>query len=89
MSEHRSEERARSEAHNRDERVREEPLAVTAHLRIVSGDPTPEELAVITALVAASRGGDKAAPKPASRWGRPVPGRALRAGPDAWVNSRR
>jgi hypothetical protein len=49
-----------------------EPAVPT--LRIVGGSPTPEELAVITALVtAAGSGGDDAAPEaPRGRWNDPA-----------------
>ena len=42
-------------------------------LRIVRGEPTPEELAVVTALVAAAGGADAAgeSPKRRGRWADP------------------
>jgi hypothetical protein len=59
-------------------------------LRLVRGDATPEEIAAVVALLAASGGGEEAEPEPAatSVWGRPQ----LRAplpppGPGAWVTS--
>jgi hypothetical protein len=57
-------------------------------LRIVSGDPTPEELAVLTALMAAA-GGDGAAPAPRERrgsWSDParLQRRTPLAGPNGW-----
>ena len=61
-------------------------------LRIVRGTPSPEELAVLTALVSASGGGqDSSTPAPRSRWADPVHGhrRALRPGPGAWSASAR
>ncbi|MGN6606215.1 MAG: acyl-CoA carboxylase subunit epsilon [Jatrophihabitans sp.] len=58
-------------------------------LRIVSGSPTPEELAVLTALVtAAGAGGVAAAPEAPrrGRWNDPARGtrRPLLPGPGAW-----
>ncbi len=59
-------------------------------LRVVSGNPTPEEIAVITAVVAAaSAGGDGATGPPApssSVWGRSsrAPGHRPAPGPGAW-----
>jgi hypothetical protein len=58
-------------------------------LRIVRGDPTPEELAVLTALVAAA-GGDDAAPTAEppvrGRWNDPAQSvrRSWAAGPGGW-----
>jgi len=59
-------------------------------LRVVKGNPTPEELAALVAVVAArSAAGVPAKPKPRSEWGHP--GRAVRGvhrpGPDAWRRS--
>ncbi|MCH1866412.1 acyl-CoA carboxylase subunit epsilon [Nocardioides sp. CFH 31398] len=56
-------------------------------LRVVKGDPTPEELAALVAVVAAASGGGEApAPRRPSEWSRPA--RRLRtphqAGPGAW-----
>lgn len=62
------------------------PAAV---LRVVRGEPTPEELAVVTALVtaAASAGGD-AAPEPPrrGRWNDPAAlhRQPLLSGPGGW-----
>jgi hypothetical protein len=60
-------------------------------LRIVSGSPTPEELAAVTAVVAAASG---AAAAPAARdvrggWSDPAARRraALIPGPNAWRSS--
>jgi hypothetical protein len=59
-------------------------------LRVVRGDPTPEELAALVAVVAALGGGPAA---PAARrtpvWNRParLQRQALRPGPDAWRSS--
>ena len=59
-------------------------------LRVVRGDPTVEELAALTVVIATRRAGPSTAqtaePRPRSAWGsaarasRPV----LRPGPDAW-----
>jgi hypothetical protein len=59
-------------------------------LRVVSGSPTAEELAVVTALVtAAAGGGDDAAPAPRGRrggWNDPARQhrRPLIPGPNGW-----
>lgn len=57
-------------------------------LRVVRGDPTPEELAVLTALVTASASDEVAAPPvPArGRWNDPARGhrRQLLNGPGGW-----
>lgn len=62
-------------------------------LRIVSGSPTAEELAVLTALVAASSGdGEQAAPRVRrGGWNDPsaMHGRALLPGPNAWRSALR
>ena len=58
-----------------------------SHLRIVRGDPTPEEIAVLTALVAASGGGEEPAPR-VRRGGWNDPARGFRqpvtSGPNGW-----
>ncbi|MEP7180366.1 MAG: acyl-CoA carboxylase subunit epsilon [Pseudonocardiales bacterium] len=58
-------------------------------LRIVRGTPTPEELAVVTAVVAAASGSgadDAAGRARRGRWNEPAAGhrRPWRAGPGAW-----
>jgi Acyl-CoA carboxylase epsilon subunit len=58
-------------------------------LRVVSGSPTPEELAVLTALVAAAGVGGSDEPAPRVRrggWNDPsaTHRRALIPGPNAW-----
>ncbi|MCW2657298.1 MAG: acetyl/propionyl-CoA carboxylase, epsilon subunit [Jatrophihabitans sp.] len=57
-------------------------------LRIVKGDPTPEELAALTALVAAASGGAKAAAPRERRGGWNDPSLQRRhpliPGPNAW-----
>jgi Acyl-CoA carboxylase epsilon subunit len=59
-------------------------------LRIVRGDASPEDVAVLTALLAAAGGGDEPA-GPAPRGGWRDPARALRRplypGPGAWRSS--
>jgi len=58
-----------------------------ALFRVVSGDPSPEELAALTVvLAAAASGGDQPAPAPRSLWGHPAAGirRPLTVGPGAW-----
>ncbi len=58
-------------------------------LRVVKGDPTPEELAALIAVVAARSVVEPAKPNPRSEWGHPV--RAVRGphrpGPEAWRRS--
>jgi hypothetical protein len=56
-------------------------------LRIVRGDPTPEEVAaLVTVLAARSGGGSAEPPPPPSAWSRPsfAHGRPLSPGPGAW-----
>jgi acyl-CoA carboxylase epsilon subunit len=59
-------------------------------LRVVKGDPTPEELAALVAVVSARRAG-AAEPPPRRRplWGHPSAAmrRPHRAGPGAWRTS--
>ncbi|MCF7553271.1 acyl-CoA carboxylase subunit epsilon [Pseudonocardia sp. WMMC193] len=58
-----------------------------ALFRVVSGDPSPEELAALTVvLAAATSGGEDPAPTPHSLWGHPAAGvrRPLTVGPGAW-----
>ena len=59
-------------------------------LRIVKGDPTPEELAALVTVVAArASAGAPAKPTPRSEWGHPA--RAVRGphrpGPGQWRRS--
>ena len=58
-------------------------------LRIIKGDPTPEELAALIAVVAARSAGAPAKPKLRSEWGHPARAvrRPHRPGPDAWRRS--
>ena len=61
-------------------------------LRVVGGSPTPEELAVVTALVAAVTSSGAPAPaRPRLRgtWSDPARGlrRPVRPGPNAWRSS--
>ncbi len=56
-------------------------------LRVVKGDPTPEELAALVAVVGVRRGAGAApAPRPRPLWGHPAAAmrRPHRAGPGAW-----
>ena len=59
-------------------------------LRVVKGDPTPEELAALVAVLAA-RGSSGPAPEvaPLSHWNSPASRlrRPLHAGPGAWLGS--
>lgn len=64
----------------------------TQTLRVVSGSPTAEELAVVTALVAAAASGGPAAPAPVrarGTWSDPAlrVRRPLLPGPNAWRSS--
>ena len=66
-----------------------EEAPVRPMLRVVKGDPTPEELAALVAVLA-SRGGSEPAPEPVrSPWGRPGVGlrRSIPIGPGAWRES--
>ncbi|GAA2071737.1 hypothetical protein GCM10009821_07090 [Aeromicrobium halocynthiae] len=64
-------------------------------LRVVKGDPTPEELAALVAVVAARNAAAAhaaaaaARPRPRSEWGHPVRAHRTphRVGPDAWRRS--
>jgi hypothetical protein len=60
-------------------------------LRIVRGAPTPEELAVVTAVVAAAGSGEAAAPEPPrrGRWSDPAwqHVRVPYPGPGSWASS--
>lgn len=61
--------------------------AVRPLLRVVSGDPTPEELAALVAVVAARSGGAVEPPRaPTSRWAARglLLRRPLHPGPGAW-----
>ena len=56
-------------------------------LRIVSGNPTPEEVAALVAVLAASGGGEAPAPRRTPAWSRPAaPGARARRrpGPGGW-----
>ena len=58
---------------------------MTVELRVISGDPTPEEIAVILAIVG-RRAGAPASEVPTSRWvdrERLIPGNWV-PGPGAW-----
>jgi hypothetical protein len=58
-------------------------------LKVISGNPTPEELAAVIALVTARSGGVVAdsAPAPRSLWSRPQLRPVLQHGPGAWKAS--
>jgi hypothetical protein len=56
-------------------------------LRVVRGEPSAEELAVLTAVMTAAAGGeDEPAPPQRGRWNDPAHGlrRPLSPGPGAW-----
>ena len=58
-------------------------------LRIVRGDPTPEEIAALVTVVASLGGGEEPAPEPVSEWS--APHRKVRTtfphGPGGWRGS--
>jgi Acyl-CoA carboxylase epsilon subunit len=58
-------------------------------LRVVKGDPTPEELAALVAVLASRGGGEPAPEPPRSPWGRPGVGlrQSVPIGPSAWRES--
>ncbi len=61
-------------------------------LRVVRGEPTAEELAALTVVVAAlSQPRTRRRPVPVGAWGSPVHGhrRALLTGPGGWQSSGR
>ncbi len=66
------------------------PVAATPDalpfLRVVRGDPTPEELAALVAVLASLGGGDAPAPRPAPVWSAPrrQHRRPLAHGPGGW-----
>jgi hypothetical protein len=80
-----------SEDHATDDPAMVEAAAEPPRLlRIVKGNPTPEELAALVAVVAARSASGTPAKKPLrSEWGHPA--RAVRdahrPGPDAWRRS--
>ncbi len=67
-----------------------EPVDTTPLLRVVKGDPSPEELAALVAVVAARNAAAAAAEaparKPRSEWGHPVRQHRgpHRVGPGQW-----
>ncbi len=69
----------------------DEEAPVKPVLRIVSGNPSPEELAALTALVTAAAAGGPDAPKQVLRGGWSDPARLQRRrlipGPNAWRSS--
>ncbi|GAA4712229.1 acyl-CoA carboxylase subunit epsilon [Pseudonocardia yuanmonensis] len=69
---------------NVEEKTPEERRAL---FRVVKGDPTPEELAALTlVLAAAASGGDEPPPKARDLWSTPADRvrRPLEVGPGAW-----
>ncbi|WIB76373.1 acyl-CoA carboxylase subunit epsilon [Curtobacterium sp. MCPF17_002] len=75
----------------------EEPVSVGAAVRVVSGDPTPEELAAVIAVLqrqadeAASLGRPEAIVSPRTGWDASARGlrRPLEHGAGAWTRSLR
>ena len=57
---------------------------VPVALRVVHGNPSPEELAAVLTVVAALGGDDDPPPAPRSLWGRPVLRGAHHPSPGAW-----
>ena len=53
-------------------------------LRVVRGNPSPEELAALIAVVSARGPVEEEPPAPRSRWGRPTLREPLHPGPGAW-----
>ena len=67
-----------------------EPAGATEPvLRVVKGDPTPEELGALVAVVASLGGPAAPAPRRTPVWNAPsrLQRRVLRAGPGAWRGS--
>jgi len=67
----------------------EQPQQPGPHLRVVKGDPTPEELAALVAVVAAASaaaGAGTDAPRPRSEWSTPARGHRspLSPSPGGW-----
>lgn len=61
-----------------------ETAVARPHLRIVSGNPTAEEIAIVTAVLAAAGGDDIAQTPTPSLWSRPVMRRDLPHGVGGW-----
>jgi hypothetical protein len=55
-------------------------------LRVVKGDPTPEEVAALVAVIASMSAPEAPAPRPVSSWADPARGvrTTLPHGPGAW-----
>ena len=53
-------------------------------LRVVRGNPTPEELAALIAVISTRGGAVEEPPAPRSLWAAPVLRRPLSPGPGAW-----
>ena len=62
-----------------------DPTPARPLLRVVRGEPTPEQLAALIAVVSARAGaGAEPEPAPLSLWARPQLRRPLPTGPGAW-----
>ncbi len=66
-----------------------EPVESPPLLRVVKGDPSPEELAALVAVVASLGGPAAPAPRRTPDWNAParLQRRVLRHGPGAWRGS--
>jgi hypothetical protein len=53
-------------------------------LQVVRGEPTPEELAALIAVVSSRGAAEQPPPAPPSRWARPQLRRPLHPEPGAW-----
>ena len=58
--------------------------AARPHLRIVSGNPTPEEIAIVTAVLAAAGGEEQPVEATRPLWQKPVMRRPLAYGAGGW-----
>ena len=63
-----------------------DPRTTALLLRVVRGEPSPEELAAVVAVVSARQGaaGDEPAPSAPLLWATPQLRPALSGGPGAW-----
>ena len=59
-------------------------VSARPHLRIVTGNPTPEEIAIVTAMLAAAGGEATTATAARPLWQQPVMRRSLAHGAGGW-----